>query len=53
MRVVQALAEFATIAILQDRSATRAEAVTEQLQSALNSRIIIEQAKGALAQLEH
>ena len=31
MRVVQALADVATIAILQERSATRAEAVTEQL----------------------
>ncbi len=51
-RVVQALADIATIAILQERSVTRAEAVTEQLQGALNSRVIIEQAKGAMAQLE-
>ncbi len=51
-RVVQALADVATIAILQERSLTRAEEITEQLQSALNSRLIIEQAKGALAQLE-
>ena len=53
VRVIQALADIATIALMQERAITRGEVLTEQLQSALNSRIVVEQAKGFLAQLHH
>lgn len=48
--IVQALADIAAIGLLQERAIRRGELLTEQLQGALNSRIIIEQAKGAIAQ---
>lgn len=50
-RLGQAMADVATIGILQQRALTRSETVVEQLQGALNSRIAIEQAKGVLATL--
>lgn len=51
VRLVQAIADVATIALLQDRAMTRADTLTEQLQGALNSRILVEQAKGAVSRL--
>jgi GAF domain-containing protein len=46
----QAFADVATIAILQHRVAAEAKVVNQQLHSALNTRIVIEQAKGVVAE---
>lgn len=49
-RLAQALTDVATIAIMQERALRHSTLLAEQLQGALNSRILIEQAKGVLAQ---
>jgi AmiR/NasT family two-component response regulator len=46
----QALADLATIAILQHRAAAEAQVLNQQLQNALTNRVFIEQAKGVVAE---
>ena len=46
----QGMADIATIGLLQQRRTLEQDILTEQLQAALNTRIVIEQAKGVLSE---
>ncbi|WP_183086563.1 GAF and ANTAR domain-containing protein [Mycetocola zhadangensis] len=52
-KIAQALADLAVLGVLHERNFRTPVAVTEQLHLALDTRILIEQAKGVLAQREH
>lgn len=49
LRLAQGLADVATIALVQERAASDMATVNEQLQKALDSRVVLEQAKGMVA----
>jgi GAF domain-containing protein len=51
--VAQGLADVATIAILQHQAALSAATLNDQLNAALHSRVMIEQAKGKIAEASH
>jgi GAF domain-containing protein len=50
LRVAQAMADVATIGILQARAIGDAHVLTTQLEGALQSRVVIEQAKGIVSE---
>lgn len=50
IEVAHMMATMATLGILNHWSVRRSEVIAEQLQTALNSRIVIEQAKGVIAE---
>jgi transcriptional regulator with GAF, ATPase, and Fis domain len=50
MTLGQGLADIAAVALLQERALRESRSTVEQLQEALTSRVVIEQAKGVLAQ---
>ncbi|MFC0531792.1 ANTAR domain-containing protein [Phytohabitans kaempferiae] len=50
LRVAQAMADVSMISLLQQRAIRERQVLVEQLQETLDSRIVIEQAKGVLAE---
>jgi GAF domain-containing protein len=53
VEVAQALAHAATLTLLQNQATVVSHRLTTQLQGALNSRVVIEQAKGVVSELGH
>jgi GAF domain-containing protein len=52
MEIAQAMAEMAAIGLIQERALSERNLLAAQLQAALNSRVIIEQAKGMVAEYQ-
>ncbi|HSO94732.1 MAG TPA: GAF and ANTAR domain-containing protein [Acidimicrobiia bacterium] len=50
LELAQAMADVATIGILQEQAIRSSQAYSSQLEAALDSRVVIEQAKGMLAE---
>jgi GAF domain-containing protein len=50
LAIAQAFADIATIAIIQNRAVVEAQLLAQQLTHALNSRVMLEQAKGMIAE---
>jgi GAF domain-containing protein len=48
--VAQGMADIAAVALMQERAVRESHSIVEELQGALTSRVIIEQAKGVLAE---
>ena len=53
LQLGQSLADMATIGLLQQPAAHRGDLLAEQLQAVLHHRVVLEQAKGALAEHGH
>jgi len=51
LKLAQALAHVASVALVTGRAAVDKQTINTQLQTALDSRVVLEQAKGTLAQL--